>query len=97
MTNNNPRYVTPTGIANYPWLVEPDTKFNPDGDYRVTMIFNEHTPELDYILQDLQKVLDNSFLYGYCGNDYRVVEVTYVDGSIATYCITGETYANLMK
>ena len=45
----------------------------------------------------IQKVLDNSFLYGYCGNDYRVVEVTYVDGSIATYCITGETYANLMK
>lgn len=45
----------------------------------------------------IQKVLDNAFLYGYCGNDYRVVEVTYVDGSIATYCITGETYANLMK
>lgn len=61
MTNNNPRYVTPTGVANYPWLVEPDTKFNPDGDYRVTMIFNEHTPELDYILQDLQKTLDNFY------------------------------------
>ena len=45
----------------------------------------------------IQKVLDNAFLYGYCGNDYRVVEVTYVDGSIATYCITGEVYANLMK
>lgn len=61
MTNTNPRYVTPTGVANYPWLVEPDTKFNPDGDYRVTMIFNEHTPELDYILQDLQKMLDNFY------------------------------------
>ena len=45
----------------------------------------------------IQKVLDNSFLYGYCGNDYRVVEVTFNDGSIATYCITGEVYEKLMK
>ena len=45
----------------------------------------------------IQKVLDNCFLYGYCGNDYRVVEVTFNDGSIATYCITGEIYNKLMK
>lgn len=45
----------------------------------------------------IQKVLDNCFLYGYCGNDYRIVEVTFNDGSIATYCITGEIYNKLMK
>lgn len=45
----------------------------------------------------IQKVLDNSFLYGYCGNDYRIAEITFNDGSIATYCITGEVYEKLMK
>lgn len=45
----------------------------------------------------IQKILDNSFLYGYCGNDYRIAEVTYIDGSIATYCITSEVYNSLMK
>lgn len=45
----------------------------------------------------IQKVLDNSFLYGYCGNDYRIAEITFNDGSIATYCITGEIYEKLMK
>lgn len=28
---------TPTGIAQFPWLHKPDTKFNPDGDYRVRL------------------------------------------------------------
>ncbi len=45
----------------------------------------------------IQKVLDNSFLYGFCGNDYRIAEITFNDGSIATYCITGEVYDKLMK
>ena len=29
-----PRYVTPTGTAQYPYLTKPDTKFNPDGEYK---------------------------------------------------------------
>ena len=45
----------------------------------------------------IQKVLDNCFLYGYCGNDYRIAQITFNDGSIATYCITGEVYEKLMK
>lgn len=28
---------TPAGIAVYPWLVEPDTKFNADGEYRTKL------------------------------------------------------------
>lgn len=30
----NPRYTTPAGIAQYPYLNKPDTKFNPDGEYK---------------------------------------------------------------
>jgi hypothetical protein len=31
------RGVTPKGVAIYPWLTTPDTKFNKNGDYRVTL------------------------------------------------------------
>ncbi len=43
----------------------------------------------------IQTVLDNALLYGYNGNDDRVVEVTYNDGSIATYAIKAEVYNKL--
>lgn len=35
--NKRPRYVSPAGIAQYPYLSAPDTKFNPDGDYKVNL------------------------------------------------------------
>jgi len=60
--------------------------------YIKTNVANEITSK-----STIQKVLDNSFLYGYCGNDYRIAEITFNDGSIATYCITGEVYEKLMK
>jgi len=33
----NPRYVTDTGIAIYPYLIEPDTEYNPEGEYKVKL------------------------------------------------------------
>ena len=33
----NPRYTTPAGIAQYPYLTKPDTKFNPDGEYKISV------------------------------------------------------------
>ena len=32
------RFVSPKGIASYPHLTKPDTKFNPDGEYKVSLI-----------------------------------------------------------
>jgi hypothetical protein len=32
------KITTPIGTAKYPWITEPDTKFNPDGEYRVELI-----------------------------------------------------------
>ena len=29
-----PRYTSPAGIAQYPYLTKPDTKFNPEGEYK---------------------------------------------------------------
>jgi hypothetical protein len=31
------RYVTPAGTAQYPYLNKPDTKFNPDGEYKLKL------------------------------------------------------------
>ena len=33
----NPRYVSPVGAAGYPYLLKPDTQFNPDGEYKVKL------------------------------------------------------------
>lgn len=33
----NPRYTTPAGIFQYPYLNKPDTKFNPDGEYKLKL------------------------------------------------------------
>jgi hypothetical protein len=33
----NTRYTTPAGIAQYPYLTKPDTKFNPDGEYKISV------------------------------------------------------------
>lgn len=57
-----PRYTTPLGVAQYPWLVEPDTKFNPDGDYKVNMLFGDKDNEhLKFILKDLSNILEEYY------------------------------------
>jgi hypothetical protein len=35
------KITTPVGTAKWPWLNEPDTKFNPDGEYRVELVLAE--------------------------------------------------------
>jgi hypothetical protein len=37
-TIKTPNFTTPKGVAKYPWLNTPDTKFNPDGDYKITVV-----------------------------------------------------------
>lgn len=40
-----PIYVTPAGIASFPWLTKPDTKFNPEGEYRIGLVLDEATAQ----------------------------------------------------
>lgn len=48
-----PRYTTPAGIAVYPYLSKPDTKFNPDGDYKVNLdVPNEEAGKLIAFLDE---------------------------------------------
>ena len=41
MKKKNEKYLTPVGTASYPYLVNPDTKFNPEGEYKVSLLLSE--------------------------------------------------------
>lgn len=59
---NDIRLTTPKGYAQYPYLKDPDTKFNPDGDYKVNLAMddNEATGKLIAKLQEtLEDFYDN--------------------------------------
>lgn len=57
---NDIRLTTPKGYAQYPYLKDPDTKFNPDGDYKVNLAMddNEVTGKL---IAKLQQMLKNFY------------------------------------
>ena len=45
---------TPQGKAIYPWLTEPDRKFNPDGEYKINLrLNNEKAEEVINQLEDI--------------------------------------------
>lgn len=48
-----PRMTSPIGIARYPWLTKPDTKFDADGVYKVDLILpkNEDTEKFLSVLK----------------------------------------------
>lgn len=57
---NDIRLTTPRGYAQYPYLKDPDTKFNPDGDYKVNLAMddNEVTGKL---IAKLQQILEEFY------------------------------------
>ena len=57
--NKRVRLTTPKGTAKFPKLTEPDTRFNPNGDYSVGLIFAPG--EADEFLAQLDKLADASF------------------------------------
>lgn len=49
-----PRYTTPTGTAIYPWLNKPDTKFNPDGEFKLKLAVPGETAQKTVTFLDEQ-------------------------------------------
>jgi hypothetical protein len=47
--------VTPAGIAKYPRLNTPDTKFKPEGEYKVTLILSEKDKGVEAFLQKIRQ------------------------------------------
>ena len=55
-----PTITTPTGVALYPWLSKPDTKYNKDGEYKVDLVLSKKDakPIIDDINGVFQENLD---------------------------------------
>jgi hypothetical protein len=55
MAVKRPSYTTPKGLASYPWLNTPDTKFSPDGDFKVTLLLSakDGQPVIDFLNEQL--------------------------------------------
>ena len=51
-------FTTPKGTAQYPWLNEPDTKFNADGDFKTNLVL-EDTPETRNLLAKLEQIRED--------------------------------------
>lgn len=49
---------SPEGIAQFPWLHKPDTKFNPDGDYKVTLALPAKAKETKEFIAKLDEAYD---------------------------------------
>ena len=54
MKNKYTKIVTPVGIAQYPWLSSPDTKFSEVGDYKTNLILSKKDA------QDVIKMIDTA-------------------------------------
>lgn len=44
----------PAGTARYPWLNTPDTQFNPDGHYKVGIIYSADDENIKKLMEDLK-------------------------------------------
>jgi hypothetical protein len=58
MADKPQRYITPKGVAVFPWLDKPDTKYKPEGEYRCKVRFSEEvaTP----LIEQLQPLHDKA-------------------------------------
>lgn len=68
MNYNSIRFTTPKGYAQYPYLKDPDTKFDSDGVYRVNLAM----PESEYLTGLLSKL--NRMLEDFMDNDPEVAK-----------------------
>ena len=57
MTKQLSKIVSPRGIAVYPWLNRPDTKFSADGDYKVTLKVG--AADALPLIQQLDEIISN--------------------------------------
>ena len=61
MASNKRKYIkltSPIGVAKYPWLNEPDIKFNPDGEYRTSLLLDPN--EAADFLSELDQLADEA-------------------------------------
>jgi len=55
------RITTPAGRASYPWLIQPDTKFNPEGVFKVSLIMDKADPAVEALLEQIETLAQEAF------------------------------------
>lgn len=50
---------TPVGIASFPWLTKPDTKFDAGGEYKTDLVFEPD--DIEELSSELEEILDAYF------------------------------------
>lgn len=55
------RYVSPKGVAVWPKLNEPDTKFKAEGEYTVKLAYDPADPAVQALIKKLEKQRDEEF------------------------------------
>lgn len=59
--SKRPTFITPKGVAKYPWLTIPSTQFNPDGDYKVDLVLDPSDPAVEAFLSGLDEDVKTYF------------------------------------
>lgn len=49
------KITSPTGVAAFPWLNKPDTKYNADGEYRVRLVLPKKDKEVKAFIESLDE------------------------------------------
>ena len=62
MAKQNEQIVTPIGVSSYPWLNYPDTRYNSDGEFKVSLILDKEqsTPlqeKINSVLEEAKKLV----------------------------------------
>lgn len=60
MSSNNNRFTTPKGLAQYPSIKTPDTKFNPEGAYKVNLVM-EDDEKTNALVSKLEAILEDFY------------------------------------
>ena len=55
--NKKKQIVTPRAVAVYPWLNSPDTKFNAEGEYKVTLKIG--SDEAAPLIEEIDETINN--------------------------------------
>lgn len=53
--------VTPKAPVRYPYITTPDTRFNPDGQYRATLVLDPSEPGVTEFIEQIEKIAKNYF------------------------------------
>lgn len=82
---------SPKGIARYPYLNTPDTKFNPEGDYKVTLVL-DNNDETSRFIASLYEVLEQAIAQAKKDNPGKKIKVATLP--INDEAEEGKTYIN---